>query len=185
MWNLMKILIRKINILLVFLAIVCIEITSGVLYSKASLAISEEKNRKAQDIVIDAQNAQLTDDEQRTLDLINEYRRENGLGELKALSSLQNVAKLKAEDLVNNDYFSHTSDQLGTPFEMLRNNNVEYRIAGENLAGNINCERAVEAWINSPSHRDNILEDRFEYTGICAIDSPVYGRVYVQLFIGV
>ena len=95
------------------------------------------------------------------------------------------VAKLKAEDLVYNDYFAHTSAQLGTPFEMLRNNNIDYQIAGENLAGNINCERAVKAWIDSPSHRDNILESRFEYTGICSKDSPVYGRVYVQIFIGV
>jgi len=181
----MKILIKKINISLVFLAIIIIEIISAIIYTRTTLAVSEEKSRKEHEISIEVEKAQLTEDEQKTLDLINEYRKENGLNELKPLSSLQDVAKLKAEDLVNNEYFSHTSEQLGTPFEMLRNNNVDYKIAGENLAGNINCERAVEAWVNSPLHRENILEDRFEYTGICAVDSPIYGRVYVQIFIGI
>ena len=68
---------------------------------------------------------------------------------------------------------------------MLKNNGVTYKIAGENLAGSTTPEKAVEAWINSPSHRDNILEDRFEYTGIYVIESPVYGRIFVQLFIGI
>ena len=181
----MKILIRRINILFVFLVIVSVEVVSAVLYTKSTLAVGEEKSRRENEILVQVNSAQLTEDEQKTLDLINEYRKENGLGELKPLSSLQTVAKLKAEDLVNNEYFSHTSEQLGTPFEMLRNNNINYKIAGENLAGNINRERAVKAWINSPSHRENILEDRFEYTGICAIDSPIYGRVYVQIFIGI
>lgn len=181
----MKILIKKINISLVFLAIVIIEIMLANIFTGMSFAVSEEKSRKEYEISVGVNNAILTEDELNTLELINEYRKENGLNDLKPLSSLQNVARIKAEDLVNNEYFSHISERLGNPFEMLRNNNVDYKIAGENLAGNINCERAVEAWINSPSHRDNILDDRFEYTGICAIDSPVYGRVYVQIFIGI
>lgn len=73
----------------------------------------------------------------------------------------------------------------GTPFAMLHNNGIEYRIAGENLAGNISPEKAVEAWINSELHRDNIEEKNFEYTGICVIESPKYGKVFVQIFLGI
>ena len=62
---------------------------------------------------------------------------------------------------------------------------VFYKVAGENLAGNISPEKAVEAWINSPTHKENILEERFAYTGISVVESPVYGRVFVQMFIGV
>ena len=127
----------------------------------------------------------MSDEEQKTLDLINEYRVQNGLSKLKPFSDLQDVAKLKAEDLVNNEYFSHTSAELGTPFKMLKDNEVTYKIAGENLAGSTTPEKAVEAWINSTSHRENILEERFEYTGIYVIDSPVYGSIFVQLFIGI
>ena len=134
---------------------------------------------------IELEEVHLSDDEQRTLDLINEYRKENNLSELKPFSDLQKVAGIKAEDLVNNKYFSHTSKNLGTPFEMLKDNGISYEIAGENLAGSTTPEKAVEAWINSPSHRENILEGRFEYTGIYVIESPVYGKMFVQLFIGI
>ena len=49
---------------------------------------------------------------------------------------------------------------------------------------NINSERAVNAWMNSESHRENILEEKYEYTGICVLNSKTYGKVYVQLFVG-
>ena len=134
---------------------------------------------------IDLSEASLSEEENETLELINKYRRENGMADLKAITCLQNVSKLKAEDLVNSEYFSHHSPNLGTPFEMLKNNGINYKIAGENLAGNISPKNAVEAWINSESHRDNILDERFEYTGIYVIDSGIYGKVFVQLFIGI
>lgn len=123
-------------------------------------------------------------EEQNILNQINNYRQTNGLNPLKFDRKLQELASLKANDLENNNYFSHTSQNLGTPFEMLKNNTVKYKIAGENLAGNINEEKAVDAWINSPSHRDNILEKDFEYTGISVIQSKTYGKIFVQLFIG-
>ena len=113
------------------------------------------------------------------------YRIQNGLEVLKPLARLQQTAKLKAKDLVENEYFAHDSEQLGTPFEMLKANQVDYDIAGENLAGNMTPEKAVESWMNSKTHKENILEERFNYTGICVIESPVYGKVFVQLFIGI
>ena len=105
--------------------------------------------------------------------------------ELKPYSKLREIAKLKAEDLVHNKYFAHVSPTLGTPFKMLKDNEIDYKIAGENLAGSTTPEKAVEAWIDSTSHRENILEDRYEYTGIYVIESPVYGKIFVQLFIGI
>ena len=68
---------------------------------------------------------------------------------------------------------------------MLKSNNIQYTIAGENLAGNINSNKAVEAWINSPTHKANILEEEFKYTGISVIESPVYGKVFVQIFLDI
>ena len=129
--------------------------------------------------------ATLSEEEQETLDLINAYRKQKGLAELKTFARLQEVARLKATDIVNNSYFSHNSENLGTPFEMLKNEKIDYVKAGENLAGSQNPQRAYTAWINSPSHKENILEADYQYTAICVIDSPVYGKMYVQLFIGV
>ena len=181
----MKISRFKPGILVVFMIFILIEVISFATYQNAVLGQIEQNNTiSAMKVKIELEEVILSDEEQNTLDLINEYRVQNGLSELKPFSDLQDVAKLKAEDLVNNEYFSHTSAVLGTPFEMLKDNEVTYKIAGENLAGSTTPEKAVEAWINSPSHRENILEERFEYTGIYVIDSPVYGSIFVQLFIG-
>ena len=60
-----------------------------------------------------------------------------------------------------------------------------YKVAGENLAGNETGPKAVNAWMNSQAHKSNILDSDYEYTGICVVESPIYGRVYVQLFMGV
>ncbi len=130
-------------------------------------------------------DANLNEEEQEVLDLINEQREDNGLSKLQPYEELQKVAKLKAEDIVNNEYFSHTSPTYGTPFEMLKQEGVVYKFAGENLAGNETGYKAVTAWMNSPAHRSNILDSDYEYTGICVVDSDIYGKVYVQLFMGV
>lgn len=181
----MKISKIRLGILFTLLILTGIISFSVATYQTEVLAEIEKHEELINEIETELKEAELTQEEQETLNLINEYRKENGLSELKALSKLQEVAKLKGEDLVNNNYFAHNSPNLGTPFEMLKNNNVEYVIAGENLAGNITPKRAVNAWINSEPHRENILESKFEYTGICSIESPVYGRVYVQIFIGI
>lgn len=135
--------------------------------------------------VINVENIVLTDEEEEVLNLINEQREQYGLESLKPYGELQRIAKIKAQDLVNNKYFSHTSPTLGTPFEMLQKEGITYKYAGENLAGNETGVKAVNAWMNSPAHRDNILDQDYEYTGICVVDSEVYGKVYVQLFMGV
>lgn len=181
----MKISTIKICILLASIIILFIQSISIATYQTAVLGerniknVAEIKERVQEDEVY------LTKEEQETLNLINEYRKQNGLEELTPLSKLQKVAKIKAEDLVANEYFSHTSERLGTPFDMLEKNDVSYTIAGENLVGNTTPKRAVEAWINSPSHRENILEEEFQYTGIKVIHSPIYGKIFVQLFIGI
>lgn len=180
----MKISRIRPGILFVFIVFILIEIVSFATYRTVVLGQIEENKISAMKTRIKEEDITLSSDEQRTLDLINEYRVQNGLSELKPFSDLQRVAKIKAEDLVNNEYFAHNSPVLGTPFEMLKNNGVSYSIAGENLAGFMTPEKAVEGWINSPTHRDNILEERFEYTGIYIIESDVYGKVFVQLFIG-
>ena len=66
-----------------------------------------------------------------------------------------------------------------------KNEEVNEKIfAGENLAGTQTINLAVNGWMNSESHRDNILEERYKYTGIYIINSKVYGQIYVQVFLG-
>lgn len=176
----MKIKKIRIGIILIVVAIIFVQSITLFAYE-----INKQNESEKVREIIESKTANLSTEERDTLDLINQYRRQNGLKDLKPFSDLQEVAKLKAEDIVNNNYFAHDSDTLGTPFEMLEANNIQYKIAGENLAGNTTPQRAVQAWINSPDHRANILEERFEYTGLYVIDSEEYGKVFVQLFVGV
>lgn len=126
----------------------------------------------------------LTADEQETLDLINSKRNEAGLSTLQIDSELQNVARVKAQDMVDNNYFSHTSPTYGSPFDMMKNYGITYKTAGENIAGNSSNSGAVNAWMNSEGHRANILSNNYNYTGLGVVSSPKYGKIYVQMFIG-
>ena len=116
--------------------------------------------------------------------LINQQRTNNGLQALKVDEEVQRVAKIKAQDIVNNNYFSHNSPTYGSPFDMLKSFKVSYKTAGENIAGNSSNSAAVTAWMNSSGHKANILNSNYTYTGIGVVSSPKYGKVYVQMFIG-
>lgn len=126
----------------------------------------------------------LTADEQEVFKLINEQRVKNGLTALIIDNELQNVARVKAKDMIENNYFSHNSPTYGTPFEMIKKYGISYKTAGENIAGNSNNVKAVDAWMNSSGHRANILNNSFNFTGIGVVQSPKYGKIYVQMFIG-
>lgn len=130
------------------------------------------------------QTSNMNSDEKEIFDLINKQRTNNGLTALKHDNGVQRVARIKAQDMVDNNYFSHTSPTYGSPFDMLKNFKISYKTAGENIAGNSSNSSAVTAWMNSSGHKANILNSSFNYTGIGVVSSPKYGKMYVQLFIG-
>ncbi|NLK68522.1 MAG: SH3 domain-containing protein [Clostridiaceae bacterium] len=131
-----------------------------------------------------APQANLSKDEKLLLDLINAERAKAGLAALTPDPELMEVARLKAKDMVENNYFSHQSPKYGSPFDMMRQFGISFRSAGENIAGNSTEAGAVKAWMNSEGHRKNILSGNFNYTGIGIYQSPKYGKVFVQMFIG-
>ena len=126
----------------------------------------------------------LTADELETFNLINAERTKNGLTALKIDAEVQRVARIKAQDMVDNNYFSHTSPTYGSPFDMLNSFKVSYKTAGENIAGNSSNSSAVQAWMNSSGHKANILNKSFTYTGLGVVNGSKYGKIYVQMFIG-
>lgn len=128
--------------------------------------------------------ANLTADELEVFNLINNQRTKNGLSSLKIDAEVQNVARIKAQDMVNNNYFAHNSPTYGTPFNMLNSFKISYKTAGENIAGNSSNQAAVTAWMNSSGHKANILNSNFNYTGIGVVNGSKYGKIYVQMFIG-
>lgn len=117
------------------------------------------------------------------LTLINNARKSNGLTPYTLDKALTNVAQIKADDMVQNNYFSHTSSKYGSPFEMMQGFGISYKSAGENIAGNPSLTDAVNAWLASSTHKANILSKKYNYVGIGLTKSNVYGYIIVAMFI--
>ena len=149
--------------------------------SGSSSSSSSSSNQSSQNTTT---TTTMTTDEKEVFDLINKQRTNNGLKALTMDTGAQKVAKVKAQDMVDNNYFSHTSPTYGSPFDMLKSFKVSYNTAGENIAGNSTNSGAVNAWMNSSGHKANILYSSFNYTGIGVVSSNKYGKVFVQIFIG-
>ena len=118
------------------------------------------------------------------LEKINAERIANGLPALTLDSLLTATAQTKAKDMVENNYFSHTSPTYGSPYEMIQNAGVTYISAGENIAGNSNIDDAISSFLNSEEHSKNILSNSYNYIGIVIEKSNTYGYVIVLMFIG-
>lgn len=157
----------------------------GTVHQKYITPTSEEKTATTNaETVEEPSNLNLTQEESELLSLINNERNKNNLPNFEIDEKLQNVARLKAKDLVENSYFSHTSPNLGTPFEMLKDNGISYKTASENIAGNSSISGALESWLKSDNHKKNILSNDYNYTGISVVDSIAYGKIIVELFVG-
>lgn len=122
--------------------------------------------------------------ESQLLNLVNQERTKNGLPVLSSDSELTRVARIKAQDMIDNDYFSHYSPTYGSPFDMMNQFGIDYQYAGENLAQNTSVNRAHTALMNSSGHRKNILNPNFTHLGI-GIKQANRGYIYVEMFIGV
>jgi len=119
---------------------------------------------------------------QQVIDLTNEQRRKNGLPALQADTKLNSVAQMKSVDMQQKGYFSHTSPTYGSPFDMMRDQGVTYKTAGENIAqGQRTPQEVVNAWMNSEGHRKNILSRDFTHIGVGYETS---GNHWTQMFIG-
>ncbi len=125
----------------------------------------------------------LSQEEQIFLNLINNQRIQNHLPEFELDENLLNIARLKANDLVEKNYFSHDSPTYGSIFDMLKNNQIAYHKASENIARNLNAENAIASLMNSEAHKNNILSQDFTVTGIAVVDSLQYGKIFVEVFV--
>jgi uncharacterized YkwD family protein len=124
----------------------------------------------------------LNDFESQVLQLTNAERSKQGLQALSGTDSeLNRVARIKSHDMSSRNYFSHTSPTYGSPFDMMKQFGIQYKSAGENIAkGQKTPAEVVNAWMNSPGHRQNILNNGFTHIGI-GYDST--GDLWTQLFI--
>lgn len=126
----------------------------------------------------------LTAQEQQMLNLVNGERAKHGLAPLKADLQLTKLARMKSQDMISHNYFSHNSPTYGSPFQMMQRYGVSYKTAGENIAGNGSVASAHQALMNSPGHRANILKSGFTHVGIGVVSGGRYGMMFTQMFVG-
>ena len=113
-------------------------------------------------------NESMTGYELDVLNLTNAERQKAGLKPFSGdYTSLNRSARAKSEDMAKNNYFSHTSPTYGDPFAMMRNFGVQYQSAGENIAkGQPTPQQVVQAWMDSPGHRANIMNSSYTHMGV-------------------
>lgn len=122
--------------------------------------------------------------ENQVITLTNAERTKRGLAPLKADWQLSRVARYKATDMRDKNYFSHTSPTYGSPFKMITDFGLSYSAAGENIAaGQTTPQAVVNAWMNSPGHRANILSTKYTEIGVGYASGGSYGCYWSQMFI--
>lgn len=109
-----------------------------------------------------------------------------GVPALQTNSALEQAAQLKAVDMFAHQYWSHTSPQGKQPWDFIRTAGYDYQAAGENLARDfMGTSEMIDAWMNSPTHRVNIVNPRYQAIGVAVVNGTLNGTettLVVQLF---
>lgn len=122
--------------------------------------------------------------ENDVIQLVNQVRTKDGLPPLTANWELSRVARYKAMDMRDNHYFSHTSPIYGNPFTMIKSFGISFSVAEENIAaGQATPQAVVQAWMNSPGHRANILSTTCTQIGVGYAQGGSYHYYWSQMFI--
>lgn len=130
--------------------------------------------------------ADYADMEKQIIDYVNQERASAGLKQLKENKTLSKAAGMKAQDMLGNDYFAHTSPEGVDPWHWFKKAGYQYKYAGENLGMDFNTVKAVhDAWMKSPTHKDNIMSEKYEEMGVSVKDGIIDNKktkVAVQMF---
>ncbi len=127
----------------------------------------------------------LTADEQQLFNTVNQLRTSHGLAPLALNATLVRLAREKSQDMITNNYFSHTSPDLGTPLQMQQNAGLSCQImGGENIAAAANIGLAIFYFESSPPHMANILYPTYTVTGIGVVADGPYGVYVTEEFAG-
>lgn len=116
----------------------------------------------------------------------NEERQKAGLPELTLNLELSQAALAKGQDMMNDQYWAHIAPDGTTPWYFMQQAGYKYTVAGENLARDFSdTPSMMTAWMASPTHRANVLNNKYQEIGIAVIDGNLEGydtTLVVQMF---
>jgi hypothetical protein len=118
--------------------------------------------------------------------LTNEKRAAAGLSALSLNQELSAAAYTKGQDMIARDYWAHIAPDGTEPWKFFKDFGYKYRYAGENLARDFSdASSAVNAWMNSPTHKENMLNPKYKEIGIGVVEGDLAGvdtTIIVQFF---
>lgn len=118
--------------------------------------------------------------------LTNQEREKKGLSPLRSDPQLIEAAAQKAADMLTLDYWAHNSPMGKQPWWFIKNTGYAYLFAGENLARDFtNSGSVVNAWMNSATHKENIVNSRYQDVGVAVVEGIFQGKettLVVQMF---
>lgn len=111
------------------------------------------------------------------LEETNEQRLANNESALTINPQLAAAAQAKAQDMVNRNYWSHNTPDGSAPWAFVLNHGYQYQKAGENLAHGFSSDsETVLGWMNSPSHRQNLLDESYTEVGFGIANSNNFNK---------
>lgn len=114
---------------------------------------------------------------QSIIKLVNKSREENNVAPLIENAKLVKIAQDKVNDMIEKGYFAHTSPSGVNPWYWYQKEGYDYKYAGENLAINfLTSEEEHKAWMNSTTHRKNILNPDFQEVGVAVAAGEINGQ---------
>ncbi|NJN85000.1 MAG: CAP domain-containing protein [Leptolyngbyaceae cyanobacterium SL_7_1] len=144
------------------------DLQPGVFFLRVSLAQGKIANYSLQP-ALQTQLTQPTGStfEDQVLQLTNTFRQQQGLKPLRYNLKLAAAAELHSQNMALQDFFSHTSMDGASPFDRMRGAGYNYSYAAENIAvGYTTPEAVMQGWINSPSHKVNLLNPNLRELGV-------------------
>lgn len=122
--------------------------------------------------LIEPMSKTFTDNIADLLDATNAIRTKNNLPAFSMNAKLNESAKAKCDDMVTRNYWDHKDPNGQDPYHFFTEAGVKYAKAGENLAyGYTNAQQTLTGWMNSQSHKDNLLDSEFTQVGFAVCES--------------
>ena len=173
----MKKNIKSLLVILTVAVVVAVVLMGSTAFTKNSinvLGVAVKGNNASAEV--NSKAAEMNDYENAVAAMINNIRAKNNINAIAANGSLNEVAAIRSQDLVNRNYFSHYTPEGTNVFDVMRASGVKFRYAGENLAqatpASIGTpEGFLNAWINSPTHMANILRAEYTKIGVSMVES--------------
>lgn len=143
------------------IALLVVGLQFGYNFTKTGTVLGQTSTTNASELLVDT----------------NIERSANKLPALRASPELSKAAALKAQDMYAKQYWAHNSPDGTQPWHWFQAVGYNYNAAGENLAKNFsNSKATVTAWMESPEHRANILNEQYSEVGFAVIHDFLDGK---------